>query len=706
MSVSMFFDDTLHMLPLGHAIVLVVFCGGGLGFVGWVKQRLGDPLVNTACSLTSLAMITVLTKEGDIQQGDLSFRPIARILKMLLLGVTSTFLVCLFIFPQSARLNLRKVMVDFTDSLSDMLAIITESFLRGDASLLQIEKFKTASDNNKKAYTQLDKILKEAKLEHFVNGTERQYRLEKNLVRCIQDLSENIGGLRSAATLQFDLLKQPASPRQASQGISSNPNPHAGWHGQGQSFTNAGMSLPLFSPILRGSHDLLDPYGLQRVESPDEELQLGESEQRPQSQPNPLVQTPADILEVFIYHLGPSMNSLAFTLKEILSDLPYGPPPDYPVSLNSSFHSSLDRALELYKNSRSEALKTIYTHKDMGNVRGTDVEADMEEVAASCGHFSFSLQEFGEQLRDFLTTLDLLQNEVENRPVGKTWNWLRFWEAPEIQVYSSYSKHRRHLFILAGSTNAKTTAHGSSTTLSENVATRDQDFGIKPLAKSKTFPLQNTYRYKIWRLARRLRKDDMKFATKVGVGAALYALPAFLASTRPIYTHWRGEWGLLSYMIVCSMTIGASNTTGFSRFFGTSLGAVLALVAWELSGANAVVLAFFGWLMATWTSYIIVAKGKGPMGRFIMLTYNLIVLYAYSLVYYDSDGDEDEGGEHPIISEIALHRFASVLAGIIWGIVITRFRQEEAEGWAEPALALDESYMEARPVVRRHLVRR
>lgn len=167
-------------------------------------------------------------------------------------------------------------------------------------------------------------------------------------------------------------------------------------------------------------------------------------------------------------------------------------------------------------------------------------------------------------------------------------------------------------------------------------------------------------------------RDDAKYAIKVGVGAALYALPAFLASTRPIYTHWRGEWGLLSYMIVCSMTIGASNTTGFSRFFGTCLGAACALVAWEVSNASAISLAFLGWLMSTWTSYIIVAKGKGPMGRFIMLTYNLIILYAYSLVYYDSDGDEDEGGETPIITDIALHRVVSVLAGIIWGIVITR----------------------------------
>lgn len=170
-------------------------------------------------------------------------------------------------------------------------------------------------------------------------------------------------------------------------------------------------------------------------------------------------------------------------------------------------------------------------------------------------------------------------------------------------------------------------------------------------------------RYRIWRALGILRRDDIKFAIKVGIGAALYALPSFLATSRPFYQHWRGEWGLLSYMLVCSMTIGASNTTGFSRFFGTCIGAVCAIISWTASRGNAYLLAFFGWLMSLWTAYIIVAQGKGPMGRFIMLTYNLSALYAYSLSVKEVDGDEDEGGVAPVIAEIALHRVVAVLSG-------------------------------------------
>lgn len=199
-----------------------------------------------------------------------------------------------------------------------------------------------------------------------------------------------------------------------------------------------------------------------------------------------------------------------------------------------------------------------------------------------------------------------------------------------------------------------------------SVAVRDR---LRPGAETS---VRERLGYRLWKSFKCFRRDDTKYAIKVGAGAALYALPAFLPSTRPFYQHWRGEWGLLSYMLVCSMTIGASNTTGYARFLGTSLGAVCAVLSWYITSGNVFGLAFLGWLMATWTAYIILVRGSGPMGRFIMLTYNLSVLYAYSLTQKDADGPKDEGGQNPIITEIALHRVVAVLSGCIWGIIITR----------------------------------
>ena len=198
--------------------------------------------------------------------------------------------------------------------------------------------------------------------------------------------------------------------------------------------------------------------------------------------------------------------------------------------------------------------------------------------------------------------------------------------------------------------------------------TQDSLSGSAPSARKST---KRRFGYRIWKSLEFFRRDDTKFAIKVGTGAALFAVPSFINSTRPFYSHWRGEWGLLSYMLVCSMTIGASNTTGYSRFLGTCLGALCAILAWLVTDGNVFGLAFLGLLMATWTSYLILIKGQGPMGRFIMLTYNLSVLYAYLLTQKNGN-DQDEGGESPIITEIALHRVAAVLTGCIWGIIITR----------------------------------
>lgn len=118
-------------------------------------------------------------------------------------------------------------------------------------------------------------------------------------------------------------------------------------------------------------------------------------------------------------------------MKEIFKEIPFKAGPDYKVSVNGTFRSSLDRALELYRKSRVDALNTIYRQKDVLKIQTLEVEADLEEVSASCGHFSFSLLEFGEQLKDLLAILDELQLEAEERPQGRSWSWLKFWRRNE-----------------------------------------------------------------------------------------------------------------------------------------------------------------------------------------------------------------------------------------------------------------------------------
>ncbi|KAJ9612633.1 hypothetical protein H2200_004230 [Cladophialophora chaetospira] len=638
MSVAVFFADTVQLIELGHAIVLVVFVGGGLGLVAWVKLKKNDPLVNIACSLVSLTAVTILTKEGAVQAGDYSIKSILQILKMIVAGVLATMLVSFLIFPISARHILKKNLLQVTDTFADMLALITSSFLSGDEAELEDHVFQSISDQNKKLSSTMTQNLKEARYEHYLMGTERQAFIEKRLAQCMQRISQSIGGLRSAAAMQFVVTKQPAFGSLPS----STPNPA----------TPRWMDSMESSKVIANDRDLLSYFPPQ---SP--------TKSRHASTQIPL-QSPAQIFKLFIQHLGPAMRSLAYTLKEILDDCPFDASNRYDVTTNPKFKTSLDRALDLYQNSRQQALLAVYSQKDMDSSRPMPIQADWEDAAACCGHFSYSLVEVAESVKEYLIILDELQLEVDEHTAGRTWRWLKFWQTAKTQTELDGLDPDFANMVRTGD--------------DADVHLTDEHLRIGRQRDQTQWPDQPSYKQMFFRClyaaASFFRRDDIRFAIKVGLGAMLYAAPSFIPATRPTYHHWRGEWGLVSYMLVCSMTIGASNTTGYSRVLGTGLGAVLAIAVWEMSSENPFVLALFGFGMAYWTAYIIIGRGKGPMGRFIMLTYNLSALYAYTLAGLDDaeDGDEEDSGKHPLIMAIAGHRFVAVISGCIWGLFITR----------------------------------
>ena len=650
MSISVLFTDQLHQAAIGHAIILVLFVGGGLGFVGWVKLKKGDPLVNIACSLASLSLITVLTKEGAVQEGNYSFYKIAQILKMIIAGVICTMLVSFLVFRSSGRRNLKKNMTEVSDQLSDMLGLITKSFISGDEHELEDQDYMTVSDLYQKSSAKIATNMKEAKYEHYFFGDEKVAALESRLAHCLQMIGQSIGGLRSAAAMQFVVANVPleqSDPRMKRAGLALIDTPN-GTMRRTQTLRNSSGLVGLDAPPPANPLSKAQPEDISNKVG-------GGQDSRPW-------RTPQQIFELFIEHLGPSMRSLAYTLKEILDDLPFNPDDNYSVSINPRFELSLERALNLYKENRKQALKAVYDKKDMDRTRPIEVEADWEEAAACCGHFSFSLLEVAEQIKHFLYCLDDLQIELEHASSGRSWSWLKFWQRGG-QRWSG------------GTDELYDADHSDLKDIPQPQSRQDRDRQYWEESEKSQWK-QNISR-RLYHLFAVLRREDNKFAIKVGIGAMLYALPSYVPGTRGVYSHYRGEWGLLSYMLVCSMTIGASNTTGAQRFLGTGLGAVLALAAWEISHNNPVILAFFGFIMAYWTAWIIIGRGKGPMGRFIMLTYNLSCLYAYSLLIaddlYDGDGDEeDDNSKYPLVYSIAGHRVVAVLSGVIWGLIITR----------------------------------
>ncbi|CBY02277.1 hypothetical protein LEMA_P010640.1 [Plenodomus lingam JN3] len=660
-------------LALGHAIVLIFFLGGGLGLVGWTKHKLGNPLVNVACSLTSLALITVLTKEGAVQAGMFSYNKVWQVLKMVIMGCTASALVCLLVRPTSARTEFRDTFIQSTDAMADMLNGITRSFLSGAEQDLKSEAFIKASNKSQATFKTLVKNLGEAKFEHYVLGTEQEYKIHARLVKCLETLMQSIGGLRSAAETQFTLLAQSDPGETRSEIMPGNGTVTSSIFSE----HTISQSPPLFSPSLsyserrssilasidelpEGSADA-SAYASPEV-SDDEEP----GQKRPSSQRVPTVLqgslTPADMFSVFIAHLGPPMKSLAYTLSEVLSELPFGPGPEYNMAINEHFRHSLIDAKVLFANARRDALTAVYKNKVPTRTSTAAVAADYEEVAASCGYFSLSLHDFAEDMVAFLDILEELKANVNRYPRRRTYHWLKFWQRGRRSKQPGGDDSEDAFLIDQGETQTPGGSHEIHNPIYRKSTRGD------PYRSENDQPLS----YRIWVSLAVFRRDDLKFAVKVGIGAILYAMWSFIEPTRALYSLWRGEWGLLSYMLVCSMTIGASNTTGFQRFAGTCLGAVFAIAAWIAADDHALLLGFFGWLVSLFCFYIIVGKGKGPMGRFILLTYNLSALYAYSLSVKDDDDDDDEGGISPEIWEIVLHRVVAVMVGCLWGVIVTR----------------------------------
>lgn len=120
-------------------------------------------------------------------------------------------------------------------------------------------------------------------------------------------------------------------------------------------------------------------------------------------------------------------KSLAYTLREVLDELPFGPGPEYEMAINEHFRYSLIDANALFVNARKEALASVYRNKIPTKTGSMAVAADFEEVAASCGYFSSSLQDFAEDMVTFLDVLDDLKENAKRYPRKRTWRWLKFW---------------------------------------------------------------------------------------------------------------------------------------------------------------------------------------------------------------------------------------------------------------------------------------
>lgn len=337
-----------------------------------------------------------------------------------------------------------------------------------------------------------------------------------------------------------------------------------------------------------------------------------------------------NLFNTFLKTLGPPIKQYCSTLNSVLSLLPFEDT-NHTVSLKPSYIPTISEATTVYSHEREKALEQVYRSL-LDATADVDARADQEGSAACCGNFSYLLEELGNELIAFMRIVDRYAQECAH-PSPRSFGWLRFWAKPPTNAPKS-----------------------------------------KFVPFTQVRPETPTLGLRVWRSLTAFRKPAVQFGFKVGLGAALFAVPAYNSTWRPVFTQWRGEWGLVTFVIIMNKSVGGTMSSVGIRILGTFLGAVGGWAIWTLVGENPVALPLIGWAVACGCFWIILywpAK-KNMFGRFILLTFNLTLLYTFSLSIADQDDDsEDDDETQLIVKDIAFHRFISVCVGVLWALLIT-----------------------------------
>lgn len=311
--------------------------------------------------------------------------------------------------------------------------------------------------------------------------------------------------------------------------------------------------------------------------------------------------------------------------------------------------SELDQSLAVFKREYSKAVRLLYrtlppqtVYGDMDQANSDpfteNVTDGLNENLFRIHHFCFGLEEWTEHLRSLVSSFAVIsETEISvqrhNRELKIRWGpFANFWQPfSGLRVKASRSRPklvqaRRNPFpaIVDNAMTQAGTGHA-----------------LGNLQKIKR---------RIWRASLILRRPDIRFAVKTGAGVALLASAAF-TRFRPLWLAWRGEWALISYMVISAQSLGATNFLAIGRVLGTGVGGGTAALAYTLFPDNPFLLPLCGCIVSIPCFYVIVTRVSrdafeitpgadstvitqpqyGPSARFVLLTFNLTCLYSYNL---------------------------------------------------------------------------
>ncbi|KAF3992589.1 hypothetical protein FT663_02242 [Candidozyma haemuli var. vulneris] len=629
---TFFFNNGEDEISFGIDLIISSI---GLAVIAFMKQKVNKQTFNTACSLASISLITCIVKEGALNSSVIPMRRLLSTSQVVFVGSCVSVASCYLLWPRSAVSQLRKSLNDNFNIMSSLVSITTHRFLSGEKlTQKDTEIFGLLS----KKCSDLRGSLEEAGYELRFVGKEAEYASYTQIVDATISLSRHLQALRSSLEMQWQLLHGSGrnSPKQAGAG---------------------GAQLDTVSSRSLDSYHTEDI----RLSSSVENLSSLNASERA-DHPNDTDQSAMysnQLFDLFVYYLAPSIKSFVFTVKEVLSAVPFehkyvGDKEQDVFVKSSNYQNSLVKALELFQSKQTHSFGKLYS-QEIFKPDNIMFKTDQEEVTACCGNFASLLALYGEELIRFLQLTEHFEVVAKAQP--RSWSYLKFWKTRSIDKKAKQNNYETD-FVEAL---REFKAQFSPLTLRQPTETTGL---ITRKEKVESF------RRKLWESLYFFRRIDIQFGLRVGVGAFCISLFAFLPQTKEIFVTWRLEWTLVIYCIMMSKSLGGTTMTAKWRFVGTFLGAFIAWVVWESTGGNVYALATTGFLLSIPCFYIIIYwKKNNPFGRFILLTYNLTALYSYSMTQNDSE-DGNEGGEEPIVGAIAYHRFVSVSIGILWALFV------------------------------------
>ncbi|KAM5533752.1 hypothetical protein V8D89_012625 [Ganoderma adspersum] len=640
MSVYWFFErqDGLDWL----ADVLVLFMiGVGMSVVAWMKVWMAKPSFNTACSMTAIILFVVIVREGGIDT-------LLQVSFIVIVGAFISNVVCVLFWPQRATKNLQNNMTQTLDSFSTLLGMLTQTFLLEEPHGFSSDRIQRAVANHQASFTSLKKSLVEAQSERLFGGPGKvgdgaQLRgssgqAYRDAIDSLNRLGQHLNGLRSGISLQHELIKG---------------------HQEGE--VNVQSLTPQQQAVELGN-------GKGKVS----EISNDESA---------LLHSAATVFGDLLDDLGPPLKALSTkcisTLKH-LRDAFVQPRDDRTAMQLAHFielAEDIERALFTFESTSNHAVLRMYRSGQAAGLEQSRSSfaslkpenqillGDESENVFLVYFFIFTLQEYARELISLVDAMSRICNiERANAARGGLWKQLKAFAGSSIGRSAEQARRGRRSASIRKRFSAYFIQHKPHKAVSFPKVTPHAPNTIQtPGPEHLTFI--GRIKQSIWTFGARLQQQDMKHAFKAGMATAILAAPAFFQATRPVFVEYRGEWALISFFVVISPTIGATNYLGVLRVLGTLLGAFTAFVVWTVFPEDPYILCTFGFFYSIPCFYYIVAKPQyATSARFVLLTYNLTCLYCYNIRQRDV-----------AVFDIAYQRALSVAIGVVWAAIVSRY---------------------------------